>query len=106
MVLSVCHTLASMRRRNRETPIVPWPSFHCWMRYSLTTSRHGFLDRQEMKDLQWKEIALKKAAAKGSKAEQKAKKKCAEEEVRKNELIYRSFKQSRSIVPVDSKLGI
>lgn len=50
----------------------------------MTISWHGFFDRQEMKDLQWKEIALKKAAAKGSKAEQKAKKKCAEEEVRNN----------------------
>lgn len=32
--------------------------------------------------MQGKEIALKKAAAKGSKAEQKAKKKSAEDEVR------------------------
>ncbi len=38
--------------------------------------------RKEIKELQGKEIALKKAAAaKGSKAEQKAKKKIAEEEV-------------------------
>lgn len=38
--------------------------------------------RKEIKELQGKEIALKKAAAKGSKAEQKAKKKSAEDEVR------------------------
>ncbi|KAJ7523126.1 hypothetical protein O6H91_18G038800 [Diphasiastrum complanatum] len=37
--------------------------------------------QREIKDLQKKEISLKKAAAKGSKAEQKAKKKLAEEEV-------------------------
>lgn len=41
----------------------------------------GFI-RKEIKELQGKEIALKKAAAKGSKAEQKAKKKSAEDEVR------------------------
>ncbi|PIN16987.1 OTU (ovarian tumor)-like cysteine protease [Handroanthus impetiginosus] len=42
-------------------------------------SRH----RKETNDLQNKEIALKKAAAKGSKAEQKAKKKQVEEEIQR-----------------------
>ncbi|KAE8685200.1 sodium/hydrogen exchanger 2-like [Hibiscus syriacus] len=40
-------------------------------------SRH----RKEISELQNKEISLKKAAAKGSKAEQKAKKKQVEEEI-------------------------
>eukprot|EP00249_Psilotum_nudum_P018245 c26711_g1_i1 orf=295-1317(-) len=46
--------------------------------------------QREIKDLQNKEIALKKAAAKGSKAEQKAKKKQAEEDIAKIDMKMRA----------------
>jgi hypothetical protein len=58
----------------REENFIDWG---CWG----YTDVEGFT-RKEIKELQGKEIALKKAAAKGSKAEQKAKKKSAEDEVR------------------------
>lgn len=53
---------------------------------SQVLARH----QKEIKDLQNKEIALKKAAAKGSKAEQKAKKKQVEEEVSKLDVKMRA----------------
>ncbi|XP_024397303.1 OVARIAN TUMOR DOMAIN-containing deubiquitinating enzyme 5 [Physcomitrium patens] len=49
-------------------------------------SRH----QKEIKELQGKEIALKKAAAKGSKAEQKAKKKAAEDEIVKLDAVMKA----------------
>ncbi|KAI5079337.1 hypothetical protein GOP47_0004816 [Adiantum capillus-veneris] len=54
----------------------------------LKETRADILARhlKEKKELQTREIALKKAAAKGSKAEQKAKKKQVEEEIAKLEL--------------------
>lgn len=52
-------------------------TYGCW----------GFV-RKEIKELQGKEIALKKAAARGSKAEQKAKKKSAEDEVSCGMLVW------------------
>lgn len=94
VVLAGIRSLTSMRRET-DLSIVPFPCCYCWITYSLTTNWHGFIDRKEIKELQCKEIALKKAAAKGSKADQKAKKKSAEEEVRKNELVYLKCKQSR-----------
>mgnify|MGYP006957854176 CR=1 FL=1 len=44
-----------------------------------------FHHQKEIKELQNREIALKKAAAKGSKAEQKAKKRQVEEDILKQE---------------------
>ncbi|KAG6542239.1 hypothetical protein Mapa_016367 [Marchantia paleacea] len=62
--------------------------------------------QKEIKELQNKEIGLKKAAAKGSKAEQKAKKKLAEEEVARldTRLKARHVKELASLgIPVDDK---
>ncbi|CAM6105542.1 unnamed protein product [Calypogeia fissa] len=62
--------------------------------------------QKEIKELQNKEIGLKKAAAKGSKAEQKAKKKLAEEEIARLDLKLkaRHVKELAALgVPVDEK---
>ncbi|KAL3702142.1 hypothetical protein R1sor_020164 [Riccia sorocarpa] len=62
--------------------------------------------QKEIKELQGKEIGLKKAAAKGSKAEQKAKKKLAEEEIARldSKLKARHVKELASLgIPVDDK---
>ncbi|KAG0597174.1 hypothetical protein M758_UG317900 [Ceratodon purpureus] len=61
-------------------------------------SRH----QKEIKELQGKEIALKKAAAKGSKAEQKAKKKSAEDEIAKLDVLMKA-RQAKELASLGFK---